>query len=197
MASGQSGRLVRLLIAVSLVVAGLSVSSAAQTEKPKAEQFSATVYPQAGLFAGRTTDINIYVNGYTPDDEATQLRELLRTKGSDAVLSAVEKMKEKGRVAVVGTTGWGIPVIRQHPTNDGGRRLVFFGNRPLSFFEVRNDTRSRDYAFGLMILNVNGQGQGDGLLYPACKVRFNKQGELEVENFGIAPAKVVNVRMAK
>lgn len=166
-----------------------------QTEKPKPEQFSATVYPQAGVFAGRVTQLNIYVSGYTPDDEATQLRELLRTKGPDALLSTVEKLKEKGRVAVVGTTGWTIPVVRQHPVPDGGRRLVLFGNRPLSFYEARNQPRSVDYPFGLMILNLNAKGEGDGLLYVACKVKFNKQGELEIENYGIAPAKVVNVKL--
>ena len=65
-----------------------------QTEKPKPEQFSATVYPQAGVFAGRMTQINLYVNGYTPDDEANQLRDLLRTKGQDALLNTIEKLKQ-------------------------------------------------------------------------------------------------------
>ncbi len=185
----------RLVLLVVIVLAFAS-TVAAQKEEAK-QQFSATVYPQAGMFAGRTTELNIYIDGYTPDDEAAQLRELLKTKGQDALLNAIEKLKGKGRVGVVGTTGWSVPVIRQHPTADGGRRLVFFGNRPLSFFEAREQTITTQYPFGLMILNVNAQGKGDGLLYPVCKVKFNKQGELEVENFGIAPAKVVNVRLAK
>ncbi len=186
-----------LFFAVFVLLAGLVQIGAAQTELPAHQQFVATVYPQAGVFAGRMTELNIYVDGYTPDDEATQLRELLKTKGPDALLSTIEKLKGKGRVGVVGTTGWSVPIIRQHPTPDGGRRLVFFGNRPLSFFEAREQPITTQYPFGLMILNVNAKGEGDGLLYPVCKVKFNKQGELEVENFGIAPAKVVNVRLAK
>ena len=186
----------RLLI-LALVLTALAPIAMAQTEQPPQQQFQATVYPQAGIFAGRMTELNIYIDGYTPDDEAAQLRELLKTKGPDALLSTIEKLKGKGRVAVVGTTGWSVPVIRQHPAANGGRRLVFFGNRPMSFFEVAEQPITTQYPFGLMILDVDAQGKGDGLLYPVCKVKFNKQGELEVENFGIAPAKVVNVRLAR
>lgn len=187
----------RSLLMLLFVLTGVSVMVLAQVEQPTPQQFTATVYAQSGMFAGRMTQLNIYIEGYTADDEANQLRTLLKTKGQDALLRTVERVKEKGRVAVIGTTGWSIPVIRQHPAKDGGRRIVLFGNRPLSFLEVRNQTRSRDYQFGLMILNVNAKGEGEGLLYPACKVKFNKQGILEVENYGISPAKVVNVRLAK
>jgi len=185
------------LIALFLLVTALAATGVAQTEQPTKQQFAATVYPQAGVFAGRMTELNIYIDDYTADDEAAQLRELLKTKGQDALLNAIEKLKGKGRVGVVGTTGWSVPVIRQHPTANGGRRLVFFGNRPLSFFEAREQTITTQYPFGLMILNVDAQGKGDGLLYPVCKVKFNKRGEFEVENYGIAPAKVVNVRLAR
>jgi hypothetical protein len=185
------------LITLFLLVTTFAATGAAQTEQPAKQQFQATVYPQVGIFAGRMTELNIYIDDYTPDDVATQLRELLKTKGPDALLSAIEKLKGKGRVGVVGTTGWSVPVIRQHPTANGGRRLVFFGDRPISFFEAREQPITTQYPFGLMILNVDSEGKGDGLLYPVCKVKFNKQGELEVENFGIAPAKVVNVRLAK
>jgi hypothetical protein len=197
MASTQGCRNYRLLLVFLCVLAGFSAVALAQSEKPGPEQFTATVYPQAGMFAGRMTQIDIYIDGYTPDDEASQLRTLLKTKGPGALLNAVEKLKGKGRVAAVGRTGWPIPVIRQHPAKAGGRRIVLFGNRPLSFYEVRNQTISTDYPFGLMILNVNAKGEGEGILYPACKVKFNKQGILQVDNYGIAPSKVVNVRLAK
>ena len=189
--------LIKLFLVLCCILSAFSTLTTAQTEKPTREQFSATVYATSGLFAGRMTELNIYIDGYTADDEATQLRTLLKTKGPDALLNTVEKMKEKGRVAVVGTTGWSIPVVRRHPAKDGGRRIVLFGNRPLSFYEARNHPISSDYRFGLMILNLDAKGGGEGLLYPACKVKFNKQGVLEVENFGISPAKVVNIRLQK
>jgi hypothetical protein len=106
-------------------------------------------------------------------------------------------MKGKGRVAAVGTTGWTVPVIRQHPEENGGRRSVLFGDRPLSFFEPRDQPISANYRFGLMVLHLNAKGEGQGLFYPACKVKFNKQGVLDVENFGISPWKMVNVRKEK
>jgi hypothetical protein len=64
----------------------IGVVALAQTERPKPEQFSANVYAQTGVFAGRMTQIDIYIDGYTSDDEAKQLRTLLKTKGEDALL---------------------------------------------------------------------------------------------------------------
>jgi hypothetical protein len=187
----------KLLVILFCLLAGFSAVALAQTEQPRPEQFSATVYAQSGVFAGRMTQFTIYIAEYTPDDEANQLKTLLKTKGEDALLNTVEKMKGKGQVAAVGTIGWPIPVIRQHPEKDGGRRIVLFGNRPLSFFEARDRPISAEYRFGLMVLHLNAKGEGQGLLYPACKVKFNKQGILDVENFGISPWKVVNVRKEK
>jgi hypothetical protein len=72
-----------------------------------------------------------------------------------------------------------------------------FADRPVSFYEARNAPRSKSYEFGLLILNVNDKGEGDGLLYGACKVKFNKDNQLKVEHYGMAPARLAAVRLWK
>jgi hypothetical protein len=72
-----------------------------------------------------------------------------------------------------------------------------FGDRPVSFYEARNAPRSKSYEFGLLILNVNDKGEGDGLLYGACQVKFNKDNQLEVEHYGMAPARLAAVKLWK
>ena len=34
-------------------------------------------------------------------------------------------------------------------------------------------------------------------LAPICKIKFNKKGELEIENYGQKPLRLVNVQMGK
>jgi hypothetical protein len=70
-------------------------------------------------------------------------------------------------------------------------------NRPMAFVELQNATRSRNYPFGLVVLNVDSKGQGQGLLYGACQIRFNDKNEVEVEHYGQAPARLMNVRLMK
>jgi len=177
-----------------LTLAMIPLRSLGQDVTKKPEQFAATAFGQAGMFAGKSVSLNIYISNYTTDQEAQDLAATLKSKGSDALLSAVEKMKESGRVAPTAYVGWAIPVVRQRKT-ETGRRIVMFGNRPISFYEARNAPRSKSYAFGMLVLNVNDKGEGDGLLYGACKVKFNKDNQLEVEHYGQKPARLAAVKL--
>jgi hypothetical protein len=191
-------RLRVLILCISFfAVTLLPHSSPGQSDSAgKPEQFAATAFGQSGMFSGKNVGLDIYITKYTSDQEAQDLAATLKTKGSDALLKAVQKMKESGRVSVNGSVGWRLPVVRQRAT-EKGRRIVMFGDRPLSFYEASTAQRSRTYEFGMLILNVDENGQGDGLLYGACKVKFNADNQLDVEHFGQAPVRLANVKLWK
>lgn len=173
-----------------------STATGQSEDKKKSEQFSATAFGQSGMFGGKSVPLNIYINEYSSDQEVEELATTLKTKGSDALLRAVQKMKEKGRVATTGRVGWTGPVVRQHPT-EKGRRIVMFSDRPISFYESRTAPRSKNYEFGMLVLDVNDKGEGEGLLYGACRVKFTKDDQVEVEHFGQAPARLAAVKLWK
>jgi len=186
----MSGLLYLFVALIPLTATGQSESS----KKP--EHFSATAFGQQGMFAGKTVTLNINVADYSSDQEVQELAATLQSKGSDALLKAIQKMKGNANAAVTGYTGWRVAVVRQRPT-ENGRTIVMFGDRPISFYEARNAPRSKSYEFGLLILNVNDKGEGDGLLYGACQVKFNKDNQLEVEHYGMAPARLAAVKLWK
>ena len=70
-------------------------------------------------------------------------------------------------------------------------------NRPISFGETYNGTRSRNYKFGIVVLNVDKDSNGAGSLAPVCKIKFNKKNELEIEHYGQKPLRLANVRRVK
>jgi hypothetical protein len=194
--AGENRRIPAVMLFLVFVVALPLGAQEQSPAKKKPEQFTATAFGQAGMFAGKSVDLNIYVNDYSSDQEVQDLKETLQEKGSDALLSKIVKLDEKGRVAATGYTGWRIPVVRQRPTQKG-RRIVLFSDRPIGFYEARNAPRSKSYEFGLLILNVDDKGQGDGLLYGACKIKFNKDNQIELEHYGQQPARLANVRLWK
>jgi hypothetical protein len=180
-----------------LFIALFPMAANGQSEgKQKPEQFSATAFGQAGMFGGKSVGLNIYITDYSSNQEVEDLANTLKTKGSDALLSAIQKMKEKGRVSPTGSVGWAVPVVRQHSTAKG-RRIVMFGDRPIGFYEARSAPRSKGYEFGMLVLDVNDKGEGEGLLYGACKVKFTKDDQLEVEHYGQKPARLAAVKLAK
>lgn len=185
--------------AASLIFAALTLATArAQEPKPPVPaQYAATAVGQAGAAAGKTFGMNIYIEGTTSNGDRDELIGILKQKGQDGVVSKLEDNKDLGRVAPTGSVGTGMRFARIRPGKDGGLHIVMATNRPISFPELWNGTRSRDYPIGIVVLDVNKDGKGTGSFAPACKVKFNKKGELEIENYGQKPFRLANVYREK
>jgi hypothetical protein len=192
-----------LFIGVGLVIFVSHAVSLAQTsEDIKAKfglpaQYSATAFGQAGSAAGKSFGLTIRAMDVTDDAQVQQLASILLQKGQDGLLSAVEKMKAVGRVSPTGSVGTEAEVVRIHTTPNGGQHIVLLANRPISFPELYNSSRSSDYKFGIVVLNVDKDGKGTGTFAPLCKIKFNKKKELEIENYGQKPFRLANVYRQK
>jgi hypothetical protein len=160
-------------------------------------QYAATAFGQGGAAAGKSFGLNIYLQELTSDGEVQELVATLKHKGQDGLVSAMEDIKDKGRLAPTGSVGTGMRVVRITATKDGGQHIVLATNRPISFPELYNSTRSTQYKIGLLVLDVDKDGKGTGKLAPLCKVKFNKKNELEIENYGQKPFRLANVYRQK
>jgi|SRR5215467_2182127 len=160
----------------------------------KSETFSALAYLPAGAGAGSSANVTITINSYSSPDEVQNLHALLIDRGPDVVLKALEKMRPKGRIALTGTVGfYEFKVIMTIPSA-GGRRILAAADRPISFLEQYYGTRSSDYKFGFMELDLDQRGRGQGSLTYAAKVKVINSDRVEIENFGIEPIKLIGVR---
>lgn len=185
-----------------LLLFALSNSMARETPQPQGQptipaQYAATAIGQAGSAAGKTFGLSVYIEGLTPDGEVDELIGTLKSKGQDGVVKAMENMKDLGRLAPTGSVGTGMRLVRIRQNPDGGQHIVLATNRPITFRELWSGTRSRDYPIGIVVLNVDKDGKGTGTLALACKVKFNKKGELEIEHYGIKPLRLANVYRQK
>ena len=187
---------VGLLLAAHLPCFSQTAEPAA-TQPNLPAQYSAVAFGQSGSAAGKTFSLNIYVQELTSDGDLDELVATLKNKGPDGLVSAMEDIKDKGRVAPTGSVGTGVRVVRIRPNKDGGQHIVLATNRPISFAELYNGTRSRDYKFGLVMLNVDKDGNGTGSFAPLCKIKFNKKNELEIEHYGQKPFRLANVQLQK
>jgi hypothetical protein len=196
-------KLLRTLAAAALFISiALSNGAAQAGEQPKAQpdvpaQYAAAAIGQSGSVAGKSFGLTVYVQELTNDGEIEELAATLKHKGQDGLVSALESVKDKGRVAPTGSVGTGMRVVRIHPTKDGGQHIVLATNRPISYPELYNATRSTNYKIGIVVLNVDKDGKGTGSFSPLCKVKFNKKNELEIEHYGQKPFRLANVYRQK
>jgi hypothetical protein len=189
-------RNVLVMTAIALLE-GVSGLRAQEPTAPVPAQYSATAFGQSGVAAGKSFGMNIYIDQISTSGEIEELLGILRSKGQDALVSALEKLKDKGRVAPTGSTGTGMKTITIRPRANGGQHIVLATNRWVSFTELINATRSRDYPIGIVVLDVDKDGKGTGTFAPLCKVKFNKAQELEIEHYGQKPFRLANVQRQK
>ena len=106
-------------------------------------------------------------------------------------------MPRVGYIRTPTSIGWDLHFARSIKS-DEGRQVVIATDRPMSFWEAANRPRSADYDFTLVDIRFDPDGKGTGKLAVAAKVDYNdKTQTIEVENFGIEPVRLTEVRSKK
>jgi hypothetical protein len=180
------------LIASLFVVAGLAFSVSHLNAQQKRETIQAQVWGEQTM-AGKTFNMTIRVNSYsTPEDQKTLL-DAFQKGGHDALVRALQKMPERGRIAITGTLGTNIAYIRSFKTATG-RKIRILTDRPIYFAEAYRSGRSVQYDTTIVELNIDqaNQKKSAGTLIIGARVRM-KGNQIEIESYGSGPWRVNNV----
>lgn len=194
----------RLFIAIGVMaILGLGLSITSPAQKQKSEKFSALAYMPHGagpamVGAGARVNVDLWVDKYTSDEEAKVLAAALMEGGSPDLLKLLEKAKTIGKIRLTGRVGfYDFKLIRSHKTATG-RRIYAIGDRPIGFLEAYGGTRSKDYPFGIMQLDLKadekGKEEGEGALLYAAKIKVLSGNSIDVESYGIGPIQLMAVR---
>jgi hypothetical protein len=191
---------------MALCVLSLSLAATAQDEKPqkpKSEKFGALAYLPHGagpamVGAGGRVNVDVWVNSYTSDADAKTMAAALLEGGSASLLKQLEDAKSIGKVRLTGRAGfYDFKLIRSHQV-EGGRRIYLVGDRPMGFLEVAGGSRSMDYPFGIMQLdlkkNSKGREEGEGAMLYAAKIKVLENNRIELESYGVGAIKLMGVR---
>ena len=148
----------------------------------------------------RTNTVDIVIERWSTPQEIEKLRGVMiedRTK----LLDAVQKIKPRcGYFRTSNTLGWDVQFAHETQMDDGTRKIVIGTDRPVSFFEARNNPRSRDYEFTLAEIRLpkEGKGKGQGKAIPAAKLTWDKEkNTLEIENYQREPVRLNEISIVK
>jgi hypothetical protein len=91
--------------------------------------------------------------------------------------------------------GYDLHYARKAPLPEGGERIVLLTDRYIGFWEAANRPRTIDYPFTLIELHINRDGEGEGKMSLATKVRFDEEANtIELENYQTQPVLLKSVR---
>lgn len=176
-------------LGLAVVLAGGGI--AAQTNG-QPEEFSATAIVNNNLGAGMDKVI-IRVTRWSTEAEQGLLTRTLLKSGPRELLDVLQDQRSVGTIRTPDSLGYDLRYAHQEPGEDGGRDIVIATDRPVGFWEARNQPRTIDYPFTVIQMHMDRSGEGKGTLSYATKI-IARGNTIELENFASAPAMLADIR---
>jgi hypothetical protein len=159
------------------------------------EEFNATAIVNNNLGSGAGKVI-MRVERWSTEAERGLLTRTLLQKGAAELLDVLQDQKSVGSIRTPDSLGYDLRYAYQEPTDEGGRRVVLATDRPISFWEARNQPRTIDYPFTVIQMELDRDGHGKGTLSYAAKITA-RGNTVELENFASSPIMLTEVDAKK
>ena len=187
------------------VIAGLMLvlitSPAVAKDKNKSiERYKANAIVQTGGGASMA-EINIY--RWSTDQERAELLQAIKDATNDKrqarkVAQALRGQKKTGYAFMANKQGYPLRYARAFDMGGGKRQIILATDRPVSFQEAYNQTQMGDFDVSLIILNLDENNKGDGVLSLGTELKWNdKEGKIEMTNVSSQPIRLGDVRKTK
>jgi len=154
---------------------------------------------------GSTAVVDLRITRWSTAEERERLIATAVEKGQDALLRALQKMPDHGRISIPGWTGpdphnarlgWTLHYAYATPGEDGGVRLGIATDRYIGFWEARERPRTIDYPFTLIEIRLDPSGKGVGKMAVATKIEFDKKKQqMVLENYSSEPVRLNEVKI--
>lgn len=187
----------RFVVTLLAVVAFTDGRLPAQAQRPDLPvSLSAfAVSPGGPRTSAVATQVDITINRWSTSSESQRLLAVLKDKGPERLLEALQDVKSVGTIRTPGNLAYDLRFATSEPGEDGGMRIFLATDRPISYWEAVNRPRVSDYPFTFIELRLNGNGDGVGKLALATKLNVTKDGQtIELENYDAQPIALNEVR---
>ena len=184
----------RLVIGGLMLVALLTVGSLPffSRDRVKNETIEASAMGTSTQL-GQVVGISVEIYDFSTPEDRQVLVEAFEKGQNNGLVNALSKMRAVGHCSITGTLGYDVSFIRMIPTPTG-RKIRWITNRLLRFGEVYADTQSQSFNLtaGEFDINDTDKSKSTGVLYPACQLAMDKEGQIQFQ-LNQNPWKLVDV----
>ena len=151
----------------------------------------------------KTATVDIKIDRWSTDAEREPLLSILveekdKHRANQALLKALQKMPKAGYIRTPDTLAWDLRYARQNPMEDGGRQIVVATDRPVGFWEARNQPRTMDYPFTVLEMRLNKEDKGEGKMLAGTQLYIDKKTKnLVLENYAQQPVRLNEIHKLK
>lgn len=187
-----SSRLVLTCVGLAAVIAAPAVLESRQQEKFTGFAINTNSGPS-------TATVDFTVTRWSTDAERAQLLAIIKENKdpTDKLLRALQKLPKVGYIRTPDRLAWDLHYARQSPLDEGGRQIVLATDRPIGFWEARNQPRSYDYPFTIVQVHLDRNDTGSGKILAGTKIFIDKKNNLVLENFAQQPVRFNEIKRVK
>ncbi len=160
-----------------------SVLGLAQTQGTP-EEFTAVAIASDEFGSGAGTVI-MRITRWSTEAERMRLVNTLQSKGSSELLDELQEMRPVGTIRTPDSLAYDLRYAHETRGEDGGRQIVIATDRPIGFWEAANNSRTLDYPFTVIQMQMGADGKGKGTMSYATRIRA-RGNVIELENFSTA-----------
>src|SRR5262249_25087680 len=138
----------------------------------------------------KTAVLDFTITRWSTDAEREQLLSIIKENPkdpTDKLLKALQKMPKVGFIRSQKTLAWDLHYARQAPLDEGGRQIILATDRPIGFWEARNQPRSIDYPFTILEMHLNKNDEGEGKILVGTRIYVDKKNNVVLENYAQQP----------
>jgi hypothetical protein len=141
-------------------------------------------------------NIKIDIEEYSPSDEVQKLSDAIN-KGDETGFYQMLRGLNKGSIQFIGGLGMNIKlnVVQEQSTEKGIKIILLTESRSIEPGSTR--MKNLPWRFLVVILTLDKDFNGEGLIYEDAAVDFLPQGIMNLESSFSAPRSLVNVRLVK
>ena len=131
---------------------------------------------------GEVVGVSVEIYEFSTPEDRQVLVQAFEKGQNQGLVNALSKMKAVGHCSITGTLGYDVSFIRMIPTPTG-RKIRWITNRLLRFGEVYADTQSQSFNLtaGEFDINDTDKSKSTGVLYPACQLAMDKEGQVQFQ----------------
>ena len=192
----------RPLLAVLALAIAVALPSGSLSAQNDGELFTSFAINMNAGPGPNTATLDIKIDRWSSDADRERLLGILREqkdvhRANQELLRALQRMPKVGYLRTTKTLAWDLRYARQNPLPEGGRQIVLGTDRPVGFWEARNQPRTMDYPFTVIEMRLNKEDRGEGKLLAGTKLYIDKNNNLVLENYGIQPVMLNEIKKLK
>jgi hypothetical protein len=140
----------------------------------------------------RSLPVRIWIDRLTSDADAQRLADLVSARGPRALRPALEEL-EVGRLSIGDRYRMPISYARRF-RDERGEHLILIAQRSISFREVFRHSRTKDYPYTAIQLDLDEDGRGSGELIAAARFLPRPDGTVDLDTLQFVASRLMSVR---